>query len=61
MTDASQRDIGKVLINAFALLLVLSYALPYVYLLMTSLKPAADVQQIPPQVLSRNDFAGKLS
>ncbi|WP_432256410.1 carbohydrate ABC transporter permease [Limimaricola sp. AA108-03] len=49
MTDVGQRDIGKVLINAFALLLVLSYALPYVYLLMTSLKPAADVQQIPPQ------------
>jgi multiple sugar transport system permease protein len=48
MTDAGNRDIGKVLINAFALLLVLSYALPYVYLLMTSLKPAADVQQIPP-------------
>lgn len=37
------------LINALALLVVLSYALPYVYLLMTSLKPAADVQQIPPQ------------
>ena len=49
MTDVGQRDIGKVLINAFALLLVLSYALPYVYLLMTSLKPAADVQQIPPR------------
>jgi multiple sugar transport system permease protein len=30
------------------LLLVLSYALPYVYLVSTSLKPAADVQQIPP-------------
>jgi len=49
MTDVGQRDIGKVLINAFALFLVLSYALPYVYLLMTSLKPAADVQQIPPR------------
>lgn len=49
MTDVGQRDLGKVLINAFALLLVLSYALPYVYLLMTSLKPAADVQQIPPR------------
>lgn len=49
MTDLGQRDIGKVLINAFALLLVLSYALPYIYLLMTSLKPAADVQQIPPR------------
>lgn len=49
MTDVYQRDIGKVMINAFALLLVLSYALPYVYLLMTSLKPAADVQQIPPR------------
>lgn len=51
MTDANQRDIGKALINAAALVLVLSYALPYVYLLMTSLKPAADVQQIPPRFL----------
>lgn len=49
MTDVNQRDIGKALINAAALILVLSYALPYVYLLMTSLKPAADVQQIPPR------------
>lgn len=49
MTDVGQRDVGKALINAFALLLVLSYALPYVYLLMTALKPAADVQQIPPR------------
>ena len=49
MTDVNQRDIGKALINAAALVLVLSYALPYVYLLMTSLKPAADVQQIPPR------------
>ncbi|ABC93792.1 probable sugar ABC transporter, permease protein (plasmid) [Rhizobium etli CFN 42] len=37
------------MINAAALVLVLSYALPYVYLLMTSIKPAADVQQIPPR------------
>ena len=51
MTDVNQRDIGKALINAAALVLVLSYALPYVYLLMTSLKPAADVQQIPPRFL----------
>lgn len=65
MTDVGQRDIGKVLINAFALLLVLSYALPYVYLLMTSLKPAADVQQIPPrffpETISLENFREVLS
>ena len=48
MTSATNRDLGKVLINAIALLLVLTYALPYVYLVSTSFKPAADVQQIPP-------------
>jgi multiple sugar transport system permease protein len=49
-----------VLINAAALVLVLSYALPYLYLVMTALKPAADVQQIPPSffpsVLSFENF-----
>ena len=48
MTDRASQDFGKVVINAVAGLLVLSYALPYVYLVSTSLKPAADVQQIPP-------------
>jgi multiple sugar transport system permease protein len=48
MTNAMPRDFGKQVINIAAFLLVLSYAVPYVYLVMTSLKPAADVQQIPP-------------
>ncbi len=48
MTDRAPQDLGKTLINGIALLLVLTYALPYVYLVSTSLKPAADVQQIPP-------------
>ncbi len=48
MTDGASKNFGKVVINAVAGLLVLSYALPYVYLVSTALKPAADVQQIPP-------------
>jgi multiple sugar transport system permease protein len=48
MTDRAPHDLGKVVIHAVAFLLVLSYALPYVYLVSTALKPAADVQQIPP-------------
>lgn len=48
MADRTHYDPGKVLIYAVASLLVLSYALPYVYLVSTSLKPPADVQQIPP-------------
>ncbi|THK38397.1 carbohydrate ABC transporter permease [Ensifer sp. MPMI2T] len=48
MIERKKRDVGGTVINIFALLLVLSYAVPYVYLLMTALKPAADVQQIPP-------------
>jgi multiple sugar transport system permease protein len=48
VADRVPQDAGKVVINAVALLLVLSYALPYVYLVSTSLKPAVDVQQIPP-------------
>lgn len=48
MIERKKRDLGGTVINIFALLLVLSYAVPYVYLLMTALKPAADVQQIPP-------------
>ena len=48
MRDPAPLDFGKTVINGVALLLVLSYALPYVYLVSTSLKPAADVQQIPP-------------
>lgn len=42
------RNHSRDIINILALLMVLSYALPYVYLVMTSLKPAADVQSIPP-------------
>ncbi len=48
MVDRAPRDAGKLIINAVASVLVLSYALPYVYLVSTALKPAADVQQIPP-------------
>ncbi|MBB4575733.1 carbohydrate ABC transporter permease [Rhizobium lentis] len=48
MHRAPRLNTRGVLINAAALVLVLSYALPYIYLLMTSIKPAADVQQIPP-------------
>ncbi len=52
MTDrapaVTSMDTGRTIINVVALFLVLSYALPYVYLVMTSLKPAGDVQQIPP-------------
>lgn len=48
MNNSMNRDFGKQIINIAAFLLVLSYAVPYVYLVMTSLKPPADVQQIPP-------------
>lgn len=48
MADTMNRDFGKQIINIAAFLLVLSYAVPYVYLVMTALKPPADVQQIPP-------------
>lgn len=48
MRRAPPLSLSRILINAAALVLVLSYALPYIYLLMTSIKPAADVQQIPP-------------
>ena len=48
MADRAHYDSGKVVIYAVASLLVLSYAVPYVYLVSTSLKPPADVQQIPP-------------
>jgi multiple sugar transport system permease protein len=48
MADRAAPDFGKTIINLAALALVLSYALPYIYLVSTSLKPAADVQQIPP-------------
>ncbi|MBX5153851.1 carbohydrate ABC transporter permease [Rhizobium lentis] len=48
MRSARRFNLNGIVINAAALVLVLSYALPYVYLLMTSIKPAADVQQIPP-------------
>ncbi|MBB4194451.1 multiple sugar transport system permease protein [Rhizobium aethiopicum] len=48
MRSARRLNLNGIVINAAALVLVMSYALPYVYLLMTSIKPAADVQQIPP-------------
>lgn len=48
MAERASGDSGRTIINALALLLVLTYALPYVYLVSTALKPAADVQQIPP-------------
>lgn len=48
MRSARRLNLNGIVINAAAFVLVLSYALPYVYLLMTSIKPAADVQQIPP-------------
>lgn len=51
MTERAPHDLGRTVIHAVALLLVLSYALPYVYLVSTALKPAADVQQIPPSFL----------
>ncbi len=60
MVDRAPYDLGKLVIHAVALLLVLSYALPYLYLVSTALKPAADVQQIPPsffpQRLSLENF-----
>lgn len=60
MADRAPYDFGKLVIHAVALLLVLSYALPYLYLVSTALKPAADVQQIPPsffpQRLSLENF-----
>lgn len=60
MADRAPYDLGKLVIHAVALLLVLSYALPYLYLVSTALKPAADVQQIPPsffpQRLSLENF-----
>jgi len=60
MHNPPRLNIGGAVINAAALVLVLSYAVPYVYLLMTAVKPAADVQQIPPSffpaVLSLENF-----
>jgi multiple sugar transport system permease protein len=60
VVDRAPYDLGKLVIHAVALLLVLSYALPYLYLVSTALKPAADVQQIPPsffpQRLSLENF-----
>ena len=39
------------LVNLAVILVVGTYALPYVYLLITSLKPASEVLQIPPAFL----------
>jgi len=53
--------LGPAAILAGATLIVLLYALPYIYLLLTSLKPANDVLQIPPsffpQRLSLENYA----
>ena len=48
MVEVSNRNFGRLAVNAFAIILVFAYALPYIYLVMTSLKPPGDVQQIPP-------------
>ena len=48
MDEVSNRNVGRIAVNVFALILVFAYALPYIYLVMTSLKPPGDVQQIPP-------------
>ena len=65
MAEASNRSFDRVAINAFAFILVFAYALPYVYLVMTSLKPPGDVQQIPPSFfpnhLSFDNFKTVLS
>ena len=42
---------GPLLVQLGAGLLVVTYALPYVYLLLTSIKPPGDVLQIPPSFL----------
>ncbi len=60
MAERAPIDLTKFIVHAVALLLVLSYALPYLYLVSTALKPAVDVQQIPPsffpQRLSLENF-----
>jgi multiple sugar transport system permease protein len=65
MAELSNRNVGRNLVNAFALMLVFIYALPYVYLIMTSLKLPGDVQQIPPSFfphqLSFDNFKTVLS
>ena len=43
--------VAPVLVQIGATLLVVTYAIPYVYLLLTSLKPPGDVLQIPPSFL----------
>lgn len=43
--------VGPLLVTIGATLLVLTYAMPYVYLLLTSLKPPGEVLQIPPSFL----------
>ena len=52
MTDrTASRRLGAGILQLAVALLVATYALPYIYLLTTSLKPAADVLQIPPRFL----------
>ena len=47
----SSQIIGPWLVNIAVLALVASYAMPFVYLLLTSIKPPGDVLQIPPSFL----------
>lgn len=48
---ATKVKLGPLLVTTGATLLVITYAMPYVYLLLTSLKPPGDVLQIPPSFL----------
>lgn len=48
---SERRKFGKLVLNLALIILVGSYALPYVYLLLTSFKPASEVLQIPPSFL----------
>jgi multiple sugar transport system permease protein len=45
------RRLSPAIVNVAVIALVATYALPYVFLLITSFKPAADVLQIPPTFL----------
>jgi len=49
--QSSSQIIGPWLVNIAVLALVSSYAMPFVYLLLTSIKPPGDVLQIPPSFL----------
>jgi multiple sugar transport system permease protein len=49
--DRKPLSLAPTLVNIAVIALVGTYALPYVFLLVTSFKPAADVLQIPPTFL----------